>query len=200
MKIKKRIFIAIVILLCIMIGGYYYILKKKAVYNGEKLFLNNIKAGTKNQALGFNDGMVKFEGYNFESFNDKRVINITNNKTNSLREVLNRPNVFINFWYKGCGGCELEMPEIQKFYEKYNNKIQFVIISNDEPENVQKYIKKNEFTMPFYVFKNDTFPVGIKIFPTSHLIINNKTQFIYAGVGYFDNDGFNQYIDSVLVK
>ena len=54
--------------------------------------------------------------------------------------------------------------------------------------------------MPFYVFKDDTFPVGIKIFPTSHLIINNKTQFIYAGVGYFDNDGFNQYIDSVLVK
>ena len=87
-----------------------------------------------------------------------------------------------------------------QFYEKYNNKIQFVIISNDEPETVQKYIKKNEFTMPFYVFKNDTFPVGIKIFPTSHLKINNKTQFIYAGVGYFDNDGFNQYIDSVLVK
>jgi uncharacterized protein YxeA len=84
MKIKKIIFIAIVILLCIVIGGYYYILKKKAVYNGEKLFLNNIKAGTKNQALGFNDGMVKFEGYNFESFNDKRVINITSGSCKDL--------------------------------------------------------------------------------------------------------------------
>jgi thiol-disulfide isomerase/thioredoxin len=199
MKILKLI-IKVLILLSFVVCYYYYFLKQLAIKNGEKIFLNNIKSGNKNQILDFQNGKVPFDHYNFEALKNKKVIDIVNNKTLLLSDLLNKPNLYINFWFKGCKGCELEMPEIQKFYDKYKKKIGFAIISNDKPETVKKFKKKNEFSLPFYVFKDDTFPFGINTFPTSHLIINNKTQFLYAGVGHFDNDDFNKYIDSLLVK
>jgi hypothetical protein len=92
------------------------------------------------------------------------------------------------------------MAMTQEFYDKYKGKINFILLSQEEPNLVRSFMKKHQFTMPFYVIKNDRFPVAIKVFPTSHLITNNKTAFLYAGIGYFDNKDFYRYVDSVLVK
>ena len=166
--------------------------------NGAAEFMTNIKAGVKNQA-GFAN-FYSFDGYNMEELKAKEVIDVTSNKTMLLKDVLMKENLFINFWFKGCHGCEAEMPDVEQFYTKDKQQIQFAILSNDSPEAVRKYVAQNNFTLPFYVFKDGDFPSGINIFPTSHLIVKNKTAFEYAGMGYYVSPIFGNYVDSLLAK
>jgi thiol-disulfide isomerase/thioredoxin len=60
----------------------------------------------------------------------------------------------INFWATWCGPCRAEMPEIQKFYDKYKNDpdVAFLSMTIDDAatpnEMVQEYLTKNKFTFP----------------------------------------------------
>lgn len=194
----KRIGLGLVVLAT----SYFVLLQvvESRVEKKEKeTFLFNIKHGIHKQ-IADNKLFDPKKMYNFEAFRAKKAIEVSTQKEAKLSEVITKENVFINFWFKGCIGCEKEMPEIEKFYEKYKNQIQFIVISNDDVETVRNYVTKNNYNLPFYVFKDDNFPIGINIFPTSHLITNKKTRFFYAGIGYFNNPEFYNYVDSVLVK
>jgi thiol-disulfide isomerase/thioredoxin len=203
MKILKKSIIIIGILGAI-IASYRYWIVSKSKESATNLFLKNIKSGIKNEITDVPDSLLskfpKFDGYNFETFKNEQVTEISSGKTMFLKDVLNRPNLFINFWYKGCAGCEFEMPDIQKFHDNYRDKIGFVIISNDDIDTDKEYVQKHSFSMPFYVLKDNTFPTDIRIFPTSHLITNSTTKFVYAGMGQYDSQEFNHYVDSVLTK
>lgn len=128
------------------------------------------------------------------------VIDVSNGKAFAISTLLDTTNLFINYWFTSCKGCIIEMPEIEQFYEKYKYKVKFLILSKDSLSTVKKYLAKNHFTMPFYIFKSGRFPADLEVFPTSHLIINNKTAFYYAGIGYFDNKDFYGFVDSALVR
>jgi thiol-disulfide isomerase/thioredoxin len=163
-------------------------------------FISNIKSGKNSFDADNWMSRNNVMPYNMNDLNKSIIIDVKSGKEYLAKNLLNASNVFINFWFKGCHGCEIEMPEIQHFYEKYNDKIQFLILSNDSLEIVRKYIKKQDFTLPFYVFKNGGFAGHVNVFPTNHFITNNKTAFLYAGIGYFDNKNFYAYVDSVLAK
>lgn len=62
--------------------------------------------------------------------------------------------IFLNLWATWCGPCRVEMPSIQKLYEKVDtSKVVFVMLSLDVKENrskVFRYIEDKEFTFPVY--------------------------------------------------
>ncbi len=200
MKTKLTI---ILVILGIGFAGFkvkLWLASKNARNIEKNKFIANIKAGRKSfDADNWMSGS-NVVPYNMNDLNKSIIIDVQSGKEYLAKNLLNSSNTFINFWFKGCGGCEVEMPEIQQFYEKYNSKIKFLILSNDSLETVRRYIKKEGFKLPFYVFKNHGFPGYVDILPTNHLIINNKTAFLYAGIGYFDNEDFYTYVDSVLAK
>lgn len=135
--------------------------------------------------------------YDYDKFLNREVVKVLTNEHFVLSNFIERKNIFINFWFKGCGGCEKEMPEIEALYKKYKDEIQFIIISNDSTEKVRQYIKKNRFSVPFYVFDKDyKFPYGITVFPTTHLLMDNKSVFIYASVGYYESKEFHNFLDN----
>jgi thiol-disulfide isomerase/thioredoxin len=201
--LMKTTFIVILVALSICFVGFkvqHWFVSKKALNMEKDKFMSNIKSGKKSFDADNWMSRNNVMDYSMNDLNKSIVIDVQSGKEYLAKNVLNSSNTFINFWFKGCGGCEVEMPEIQQFYEKYNNKIQFLILSNDSLETVRRYIKKEGFTLPFYVFKNSGFPGHIDVFPTNPLIINNKTAFLYAGIGYFDNKDFYRYVDSILVS
>lgn len=65
--------------------------------------------------------------------------------------LLGKPTL-IDFWSKGCPGCILEMPELNKLKQKYNDKINFIAVSFDPQDTVIKFLKKNNFN--FYHLVN----------------------------------------------
>ena len=57
----------------------------------------------------------------------------------------------INLWATWCPPCRQEMPELQKFYNKYRNdpKVGIYLIDHAESkEDVQKFMKDSNYDMP----------------------------------------------------
>jgi len=59
--------------------------------------------------------------------------------------------ILINFWATWCPPCIAEMPALQELYDDYNDKIEFLLVSEENRPVIQKFIDKHDYT--FKVFK-----------------------------------------------
>lgn len=175
----------------------YFLIKNYARNSEKSKFISDIKSGRKSfDEANWMSPLSVRENDRARLIKDT-VIEVMSGKEIALAELLDTSNVFLHY---GNTNNSTEMPDIQRFYQKYKGKIRFLLMSNDSLAIVRSFIQKNALTMPFYVFKNGHFPADIEVFPASHLITNRKTLFYYGGVGYFDNHEFYQYVDKALTN
>lgn len=104
--------------------------------------------------------------------------------------------VFLNFWASWCGPCKMEMPDIQKLYEKYNHNKGDVIIlgiagpkTSENPNNVdasldqvKKFLSDNNYTYPVVMDTTGSMfsKFTVTAFPTTYMIDKNGNIFGYA--------------------
>ena len=58
--------------------------------------------------------------------------------------------IFVNLWATWCPPCVAEMPSIQKLYNDYKDKVEFVFITNEDWQTVNKFYQKRNFNLPTY--------------------------------------------------
>ena len=58
--------------------------------------------------------------------------------------------IFLNFWATWCPPCVAELPEIQKAYEKYGHEVAFILVSNQQPEEVEAFMEKKGYNLPVF--------------------------------------------------
>ena len=58
--------------------------------------------------------------------------------------------IFVNFWATWCPPCRAEMPMIQELYNDYKDKIEFVFVTNESWETVEKFYLKYNYNLPSY--------------------------------------------------
>lgn len=88
----------------------------------------------------------------------------------------------VHFWGTWCGPCIVEMPEYQKFDERYRHdpEVSVVSISNDASRDlVEEYLERNDFD--FQVLMDDGYVqrAGIGAWPTTWFV---------------DHDGYVQFV------
>lgn len=104
--------------------------------------------------------------------------------------------VFLNFWATWCPPCKMEMPDIQKIYEKYEKqgeKSEVVVLSVAAPntqdekdiDGIKSFLEENGYTYP--VLMDDggyTFGVyRISSLPTTFMIDKEGNVFGYVQGG-----------------
>lgn len=67
----------------------------------------------------------------------------------------------INFWASWCPPCKVEMPYIQKAYEKYGDRVNFMMVNltaMDDKEKMEQFLKEGGYSFP--VLLDETGKVG----------------------------------------
>ena len=63
--------------------------------------------------------------------------------------------VFINLWATWCPPCIAEMPDMQKLYNDYQDKVLFLFVSNETPNKVASFFKKKEYDLPSFLPRSE---------------------------------------------
>jgi thiol-disulfide isomerase/thioredoxin len=135
-------------------------------------------------------------------FNYMNLVDI-NGVTYSADQLKNKVLV-INYWFVGCGPCEVEMPELNKLVEKYktNDDVVFISFARSSKSKITKFLDKNQFSYPVVVMTDD-FAKEFKIsaYPTNYVIDKGGT-FHHAsrGIGIAAVDILADKIKTALVK
>lgn len=58
--------------------------------------------------------------------------------------------VLLNFWATWCPPCIAEMPSMQKLYDAYGDKVKFYLVTDEDPEKVNRFMEKYQYTLPIY--------------------------------------------------
>ncbi|GAB1309115.1 TlpA disulfide reductase family protein [Urechidicola sp. KH5] len=108
--------------------------------------------------------------------------------------------VFINFWATWCPPCRAEMPSIQKLYNSYEDKVSFIMVSNEEATPIELYMQNENFNFPSFVQQSitpDIFPVSS--IPTTY-IVNKEGQIVAHEVGplNWNSKGVHELLDELL--
>ncbi|WP_445383480.1 redoxin family protein [Robiginitalea sp. IMCC43444] len=58
---------------------------------------------------------------------------------------------FLSYWATWCPPCLAELPSIQELYSRYGDRIEFVLITNEDPEVVNRFLDKKNYGLPVYL-------------------------------------------------
>jgi len=129
---------------------------------------------------------VKYKDKEFLKFD---LNTLTNGKFDS--EKLKGKPTLINFWFTKCAPCIDEMPVLNKIKEKYKNDLNFIAITYEKKEDVEKFLEKHPFDFEHLVDAEDfTDQLGIKAYPMNLFLDKNGIlKYIKNGIPYVRMEG-----------
>jgi thiol-disulfide isomerase/thioredoxin len=114
--------------------------------------------------------------------------------------------IFLNVWATWCGPCRIEMPSIQKLYDKINNdEIVFIMLAVDDRKSFDKvatYVKEKEFTFPVYV-PHESLPnqLMVKSIPTTFVVNpQGKIATQETGAANYDTEEFKTFLEGLALQ
>jgi len=110
--------------------------------------------------------------------------------------------VFINFWTSWTLPCKAELQSIQKLYDEYKGKIDFYIITNEEKEPAEEFMKNNGFTFPItYLFIGEKMPITETKAPMSYLIDKKGNIVIHKkGIANWNTSKVHNLLDTLIAE
>ncbi|NIJ53478.1 TlpA family protein disulfide reductase [Dyadobacter arcticus] len=111
--------------------------------------------------------------------------------------------IFINVWATWCGPCNIEMPGIQKLYDKYkaHEKVAFYIISDEDAEIVNPFIERKGYDLPFFQFAGNYPPaLNGNAIPRTYIIYKGKILAQEIGASQWDRPEIIDLIEKQLAE
>ncbi len=96
----------------------------------------------------------------------------------------------VNFWFTSCPPCIEEIPALNELKDKYNNQINFVAVTFNNKEQVEKFLKKYNFQLSQVVNQKKLIDsYGISGYPKSFILDKNqKIVYIEDGLPGKENE------------
>ena len=107
----------------------------------------------------------------------------------------------LHFWGTWCGPCIVEMPEYQKFDERYRDdaEVAVVSISNDRTNDIiEEYLAKNDFDFTVLVDDNYVERAGVSAWPTTWFVDREGyIQFVKIGTALKLDEEFSWRVEAI---
>ncbi len=110
--------------------------------------------------------------------------------------------IFINFWASWRLPSEAELTSVQSLYNRYGDKVDFYIITDEERPPVEEFVEKNGFTFPItYLIIGERAPVVTEEPPRSYII--DKEGYVVVskdGIADWDNRKVYDLFEALLAE
>ena len=80
----------------------------------------------------------------------------------------------MNFWVTWCPPCIAGMPSMQELYNDYNDKIEFVFVSNESSKIINQFLETNKYDFKVYNSVS-SYPEFFKVTSTPRTYLISKT-------------------------
>lgn len=108
--------------------------------------------------------------------------------------------IFISFWATWCPPCKAEMPSIQSLFSKYSEKVEFLLVSNENLEVLQPFLKDNAYTLPVYnplsslpkVLEHKSIPTTFIISKKGDVVVQK------TGAANWDSKSIHRILDRLI--
>lgn len=109
---------------------------------------------------------------------------------------------FLSYWATWCPPCIAELPSIEKLYVDYGDKVNFVLVSQEDPIIIQQFLKKKSLSIPAVT---STMPTPETLYTSSiptNYIIDQSGHILVKELGASDwnSDDVRQLLDSLLAN
>jgi len=106
----------------------------------------------------------------------------------------------VNIWATWCPPCIAEMPSLQELSNDYKDKIDILIVSNEDKEIVSKFIKSNNYDFPVYLsYGNTPESFNVRSIPRTFLLDKEGNIIIdETGAANWNSDKVRSTIDKLL--
>jgi thiol-disulfide isomerase/thioredoxin len=104
--------------------------------------------------------------------------------------------LFINVWATWCGPCRDEMPDIQALHDSMkSDHVAFLLISEEEADEVRSYMDRNQFTFPVYVTARTPDVFESRGIPAT-FIVDQAGEIVFRRVGAarWDSDACRNFL------
>lgn len=110
--------------------------------------------------------------------------------------------IFLSFWATWCPPCRAEMPNIQRLFNEYGDRIAFLLASQEEASQVREFMDDHGYDIPVYrLVQNPSVKFRISSIPTTFLISKEgKIVVQKTGAARWDGDYFKSYLDNLLAE
>ncbi|APY00599.1 thiol-disulfide isomerase/thioredoxin [Lacinutrix venerupis] len=145
-----------------------------------------------NPSLEKEDAVAKISSYNW------KLKDLEGNSVD-LNQVKGKV-VFVNMWATWCPPCIAEMPSIQKLYNDYKDKIEFVLVSNEKQATIKSFLEKKNYNFNTFIPQTQipqTF--NVKSIPRTFLIDKEGNIIIdESGAANWNSQMVRNTIDKLL--
>jgi thiol-disulfide isomerase/thioredoxin len=109
---------------------------------------------------------------------------------------------FLSYWATWCPPCIAELPGIQELYADYGDKVDFVLLTQEETEKVQRFITKKGYNLPVYIPQMPTPEILQENSIPTNYIIDTKGNIIIKETGAADWNSakVRKLLDGLLLK
>lgn len=111
--------------------------------------------------------------------------------------------VFLNFWATWCAPCIKEMPDIQKLYDDYGERVSFLLVTEEKNTKVKAFLQKRGYNLPIYFARKTDIPdeLMFKLIPTTYIIgRSGKIAMAETGAVDWNNDDIRSLLDGLLAE